>query len=128
MAASGSADGQVAEADAQLRRLREALTDGTGPTRYFQSVLASRIDAYTPEHCSVSVWSVGVLSRVGAAQPQAGWSISTFELVWERDDWKIWHESITPGPAPDLDASAVPASASDLDAALLGFTPWSLGK
>jgi hypothetical protein len=128
MAASGSAEAQVTEADEKLRRLRDTLTDGTGPTRYLQAVLASRADAFTPERARVSVWSVGVLSRIGVAQPQAGWSISTFELVWERADWRIWSERITPGPAPDLNASVVPASASQLEQALLGFTPWRSGQ
>lgn len=128
MAANGSADAQVAEADEQLRRLRETLADGTGPTRYLQAVLASRVDAFTSERARVSVWSVGVLSRTGVAQPQAGWSISTFELVWERSDWRIWSETTTPGPAPELNASVVPASAAQLDQALLGFTPWTAGQ
>ncbi len=63
MAASGSADAQVTEADEQLRHLRETLADGTGPTRYLQAVIASRVDAFTPERARVSVWSVGVLFR-----------------------------------------------------------------
>ena len=128
MAASGSADAQVTEADEQLRRLRETLADGTGPTRYMQAVLASRVDAFTPERARVSVWSVGVLSRIGVAQPQAGWTISTFELVWERADWRIWSETIAPGPAPDLNASVVAASAAQLEQALLGFKPWRSGQ
>ena len=124
MAANGSADAQVAEAEEQLRHLRETLADGTGPTRYLQAVLASRVDAFTPERARVSLWSVGVLSRTGVAQPQAGWNISTFELVWERDDWKTWSETISPGPAPALNAAVAPASADQIDQALLGFTPW----
>ena len=128
IAASGSGDAQVAEAEEQLRRLRETLAAGSGPTRYLQAVLASRVDAFEPERARVSIWSVGVLSRAGVAQPQAGWSISTFELVWERGDWKIWSETISPGPAPELNASAVPATAAQLEQALLGFTPWKAGQ
>lgn len=128
MAASGSADPQIDEAEQQLRDLREVLTDGAGPTRYLQAVLASRVDAFTAERARVAVWSVGVLSRAGIAQPQAGWSIATFELVWERDDWKIWSQTITPGPAPSLNAAVEPASAEQLEQALLDFTPWSSGQ
>lgn len=122
--ASASADAQVADTDQQLRRLREVLAEGTGPIRYLQAVLATRVDAYTPERARISVWNVGVLSRSGAAQPQAGWNVSTFELVWERGDWRIWSETITPGPAPALNAGAAPASHEQLDRALNGFTPW----
>lgn len=125
MAASGSADSQVTEAQEQLRLLRERLAGGTAQIRYIQSILASRVDAFTLERARVSVWSVGVLSRTGVAQPQAGWTTSTLELVWERDDWRIWDNTITPGPTPALNASALPSSAEQLDQALVGFTPWN---
>jgi hypothetical protein len=125
MAASGSADAQVTEAQEQLRLLRERLAGGTAPIRYVQSILASRVDGFTPSRARVSVWSVGVLSRTGVAQPQAGWTTSTFELVWERDDWRIWDNTIAPGPTPALNASALPSSAEQLDQALVGFTPWN---
>lgn len=125
MAASGSADAQVTEAQEQLRQIRERLAGGTAPIRYVQSILASGVDAFTPQRARVSVWSVGVLSRTGVAQPQAGWTTSTFELVWERDDWRIWDNTITPGPTPALNASALPSSAEQLDQALVGFTPWN---
>jgi len=125
MAAIGSADSQVAEAQEQLRLLRERLAGGTTPIRYLQSIVAARVDAFTPDRARVSVWSVGVLSRTGVAQPQAGWTTSTFELVWERDDWRIWDNTITPGPTPALNASALPSSAEQLDQALVGFSPWN---
>lgn len=124
MAASGSADAQVTELQGRLADIRELLAGGTGPTRYLQVVLATRIDGFTPERARVSVWSVGVLSRDGAAPPQAGWTISAFELVWERGDWKVWSETVTAGPTPELNAGAPPATARELDTALHGFSPW----
>ena len=124
MAATGSADAQIKDAEQQLRAVREVLAAGTGATRYLQAALASRVDAFTPERARVSVWSVGVLSRTGVAQPQAAWTTSIFELVWDRDDWKIWNETITAGPAPQLNAGAKPTTAEQLDLALNGFTPW----
>ena len=128
MAASGSADAQAADAEEQLRQLRDVLDDGTGPVRYVQAVLATRLEAYSAERARVSVWNVGVLSRIGAAQPQAGWTTSTFELVWERGDWRIWSETIAPGPAPDLNAGAAPATSAELEQALSGFLPWRWGS
>ena len=124
MSASASADMQVATTEQQLDRLRAVLAPGSGPTRYLQAVLATRIDAFTPDRARVSVWNVGVLSRAGVAAPQAGWTTSVFELVWERDDWKVWSETITPGPAPALNAGAAPATSEQLESALNGFTPW----
>jgi hypothetical protein len=128
MAATASADRQVIDAEQRLQTLRDVLDDGTGPIHYLQAVLATRVDAYTPERARVSVWSVGVLSRAKIASPQAGWNISTFELVWERDDWKVWSETITAGPAPILNAATAPASSEELEDALRGFVSWSVGS
>ena len=61
---------------------------------------------------------------MGVAAPQAGWTTSTFDLVWERGDWKVWAESIAPGPAPALNGGVAPATSVELDAKLDGFTPW----
>ena len=128
ISASGSADAQVADAERELEQLRALLASGTGPTRYFQAVLATRVDAFAPERARVSVWSVGVLSRAGVANPQAGWDVSTFDLVWERADWKIWSETITPGPAPTLNTAAAPATSEQLDQALIGFAAWTSSR
>src|SRR5439155_5210111 len=100
MSSTGSADVQVSTTEQQLDELRRVLAPGTGPTRYLQAVIATRVDAYAPDRARVSVWNVGVLSRIDVAAPQAGWSTSVFELVWEHGDWKVWSETITPGPAP----------------------------
>jgi hypothetical protein len=124
MSAAGSADTQVSTAEDQLDRVRQVLAAGTGPTNYQQAVLATRVDAFTPDRARVSVWHVGVLSRAGVAAPQAGWNTSVFDLVWEQSDWKVWGETITPGPAPALNASATPATSDQLNAALNGYTPW----
>ena len=106
-------------------QVRETLADGSGPMRYEQAVLATRLDAFDNDRARVSVWSVGVLSRLGVAAPQAGWTTSVFELVWERGDWKVWSESEAPGPAPELNKGAVPATSAEYDAALHNFQPWS---
>jgi hypothetical protein len=124
MSSTGSADVQVSTTEQQLDELRRVLAPGTGSTRYLQAVVATRVDAFEPDRARVSVWNVGVLSRVGVAPPQAGWSTSVFELVWEHGDWKVWSETITPGPAPALNAGAAPATSEQLEAALDGFTPW----
>lgn len=122
MAASATAGAQVAEMLARLAAVRETLAPGTGPTVFRQSPISWRVDGFAPERARVAIWSVGVLSREGIAPPQAGWTTSTFDLVWERGDWRIWAETVTPGPAPLLDDSATPATSGKFAAALRGFT------
>ncbi len=121
MAAQGAAEGQLRELSGRLVVLRRRLQAATGPVTYRQAALATRLDAYSPTWARVSVWHVGVLSAAGVAPPQAGWAISSFELVWEDGDWKVWSESVTPGPAPVLNDDVAPASAEQLEAALSGF-------
>ena len=122
IAAASTADRQVADTLAKLKSARAQLIGGTGETVYRQAAVAWRIGSFTPERASVAVWNVGVLTRDGVAPPQAGWAVSAFELIWERDDWKVLDETITPGPAPILDNSAAPATAGQLVSALTGFT------
>ncbi|MGO9876134.1 MAG: hypothetical protein ACLPVY_20360 [Acidimicrobiia bacterium] len=124
MSSTATADMQVATAQQQLDQLRQVLAPGTGPTSYLQAVLATRVDTFAPSRAEVSVWNVGVLSRVGVAAPQAGWDTSAFELVWERSDWRVRSETISAGPAPALNAGVAPATAETLAADLNGFTPW----
>ena len=122
MSAADTADAQVTDVLAKLSAARAALSRGSGPIVYRQSVLAWRLEAFAPDRARVAIWNVGVLSRDGIAPPQASWAISTFDLVWERGDWRIWSEAISPGPAPILDDSTAPATSKQLDAALTGFT------
>lgn len=122
MTASATADAQVDELLGRLAALRQALAPGNGPIVYRQAALAWRVDGYTGDRARVAIWSLGVLSRDGVAPPQAGWAVSRFDLVWERGDWRVWAETVTPGPAPIPDDSAPPATSVRLAAALDGFT------
>ncbi|MGH9022849.1 MAG: hypothetical protein ACRDV9_07095 [Acidimicrobiia bacterium] len=65
-----------------------------------------------------------LVAQVRVAPPQAGWAVCVVELVWESGDWRLDHETATPGPAPTpmLDASATLATTKEFDAALAGFT------
>ncbi|MGZ4690863.1 MAG: hypothetical protein ACXWA9_19970 [Acidimicrobiia bacterium] len=124
MAADASANEQVNDLLGRLSDLRDRLAKGTGPARYLQAVLATRVDAFAPSRARVVVWTVGVLSRRDVASPQAGWTTSTFDLVWERADWKVWAEDVSSGPAPMLNSGASPATDAEFDTALRGFEPW----
>jgi len=126
MAAGATAATQVAQLLAGLDELRRTLGPGTGPITYRQAALAWRVEGFTPARARVAVWHVGVLSRQQVAPPQAGWATSTFDLVWERGDWRVWSETTTPGPVPIADDSAPPATSTELAAALDGFAPFAV--
>lgn len=121
MAAAETADRQVEEALARIASTRSALAAGEGPIHFRQASIAARLDGWSPQRARVAVWNVGVLSRQGVAPPQAGWAVSSFDLVWEHDDWKILSETIAPGPAPIPDSSAAPATSEQFAAALAEF-------
>lgn len=128
MAATGAAEAQLADTTARLDLARDALTGSDSPIDYHQAVLAVRVDSFTPQRSRVAVWNVGVLSRDGVAPPQAGWAVSTFDLVWEQSDWKIWAESIVPGPAAITNNAVTPASSPELRARLAGFTDYEAAR
>ena len=121
MAAASSSAALLSETVSRLESARAALAGSEAPIDYHQAILSVRLDDFGSDHARVSVWSVGVLSREGVASPQAGWSISTFDLVWERDDWKVLAESIVPGPAPIMNAAVSPATSAQLRQRLAGF-------
>jgi hypothetical protein len=121
MAATATADEQVRSTTARLRQLRERLAAGSGPISLIQGVIASRLDSYSRTRARVALWNVSVTARADVASPQATWAISTLDLVWERDGWRLSHEAVQPGPAPLLDDSAAPATATQLQTSLSGF-------
>ena len=112
----------------QLVELREQLSAGQGPTRYRQSVIATRVDQSSAIETTVSVWWVGVLSRDGAATPQAQWSTSSVSLILEDGDWKVTAQSTESGPTPDHSSDSEPISNSGFEQRLAGFVDWEAAR
>lgn len=121
-----TADSQVVEVRQQLDLVRRSLAGGSGPIHYLQAPLAVRVEGSGPERARVSVWTVGVLWRRGAAAPQAGWLTTTVDLVWETGEWKVWAESTASGPTPFPNADP-PVAVAELDRLLASFEPWFAG-
>lgn len=121
IAADASASTLDNDALAALDAARTPLTAGTGATWWAVRPLAIKLDAYSPQRARLSVWLMRILSRQGVVMPQSSWVTETVELVWERDDWRLWSDTSQPGPTPVLDGSDMPASAAELDAELTGF-------
>jgi len=109
---------------AAFTQLRDALARGSGPAQLRVGVIATRIDAFAPDRARVRLWRVAVLSRDGMTNPGEQWATVTYDLVWEDHDWKIWSESIVPGPAPSP-TDAQLATPQELDTSLSGFRPFS---
>ena len=122
IAASAAADGFVADQAAQLAELDGAAQRGTGPLTWMVAVLATRMDAYTPERARVSLWRVGILSVDGMTSPLAEWTTVDYELVWEAGDWRIWSETQVPGPTPLGDPNQTLTSPSQWRAELNGYS------
>lgn len=128
MWSASSAEIAVSDTVDQLVELREQLAAGQGPTRYRQSVIATRVDQSSAIETTVSVWWVGVLSRDGAATPQAQWSTSSVSLILEDGDWKVTSQSTESGPTPDHSSDSEPISNSGFEQRLAGFVDWEAGR
>ena len=125
-AAAATAPEQITALTDDMAALRQTLDKGSGRTRYVKAVLATRLTDYTDERATVRVWNVGVFWRHGAADPQADWTTSTFQLLWEDDTWKVLTETTESGPAPAPNGGTPPVAAAELDRLLTGFETWGM--
>lgn len=124
MATGDASEAILADTRARLAAARAALAGSDTSIEYRQAALAVRVDAFSQERARVAVWNIGILSREGVAPPQAGWAISTFDLAWERNDWKVASEAIEPGPAPVTNAAVAPATSAEVRRRLVGFAAY----
>jgi hypothetical protein len=123
--------------DAELLPLQRQLAGLPGSTVHRQSVLATKVDAYTdgPDEggsARVSVWvmlmlgqntSAGASDQAGQrGNPVASFGIIVVDLVWERDAWRLNGTSQRPGPTPLLVGE--PLSTDEFAAGLDGFADW----
>jgi hypothetical protein len=122
LASPAAASAYVAEQSEQLGELDGIAARGTGPLTWDVAVLATRLDAYTPNRALVTVWRVGILSITGLTAPLAEWTTDAYELVWQTGDWRIFSETQTPGPTPLGHPSEQPSTPEQLRLALAGFT------
>ena len=59
-----------------------------------------RIDSFTQDAASVSVWGTAVFIAPGRQASSDGWSTVTVELVWENADWRVSSRETADGPTP----------------------------
>ncbi len=125
IASSSAAEALVADVVAKLATLRRGYPGGA--TLYRIGVLASRVSPASADRVRVELWHVGVISPP-AAMPYEEWSTQRYELVWERDDWRVAGEASTPGPRPLPLPRGEPSGPGQLEAALAGFGPVGVAR
>lgn len=125
IAASSAAEALVADVVAKLGALREGYPGGA--TLFRIGVLASRVSPANADRVRVELWHVGVISPP-AAMPYEEWTTQRYELVWERDDWRVAGEASTPGPRPLPLPRGEPSGPGQLEAALAGFGPLGVAR
>ncbi len=109
--ASSARDGGQRHRPGRPRRTSGQLAAGRGPDPLpTERDRDTRVDQSSAIETTVSVWWVGVLSRDGAATPQAQWSTSSFSLILEDGDWKVTAQSTQSGTTTDLSSDSVSIS------------------
>ena len=122
LAAPTAADGFVAQQQRSLRELDGIAQRGQGPLTWDVSVLATRVDAWTPHRARIEIWRLGVLSIEGLTAPLAEYATVAYDLVWERGAWRVWSETENPGPDPSPLPESTPSSPAQWHDVLEGFT------
>jgi hypothetical protein len=79
--------------------------------------LGYRVDAYSPQQATVSIWSVGIVGSSTTRPPDASWSTTTIIVNWQQGDWRMSGYRTAAGPVPPDSASQVPSLPTDLFAA-----------
>lgn len=122
MASRASADGLVATLHADLTRLAAGYPGGN--TLVWVGPLAARESTVNASRAKVEVWFCRVVAPPGRPA-YAEWPLGRFDLVWERDAWRLDGLDEVPGPRP----AALPeetGAAPEIASALERFSPaWS---
>ena len=116
IASAGSLDGLVRAYEQAARQTRVRLGIGTSPAPIviLRAVpVGYRIDRFTPDAATVSLWRVGIVGSGATIEPQQSWRTETVSLLWEDGDWKVASFRSSPGPTPPL-AASVATSAGEL--------------
>jgi hypothetical protein len=63
-----------------------------------------RVETFSPDAATVSVWRVGIIGSGASVQPEQSWRTETVSVVWSAGGWKIGALASRPGPTPPLAA------------------------
>lgn len=118
MASEAGADELGAKVERDLEALSEA--GNRAAMTYWVAPLAMRVAERLAERATVEVWQVGALEIAGVRVTQH-WATVTYELVWERDAWRLDAERSSDGPQPQTLAGTSPESPSSFGVRIAGF-------
>jgi len=93
---------QTAAANTQLERgpLGAGLRRGA-PTVFQAGQLGYRVDSYSADAATVSIWNVALIGNATTVAPQVAWQTNTFQLRWA-GDWKLAGYRGEDGPTPAI--------------------------
>ena len=95
---------------ARLTRERLGIGGAAQPTVVFrESALGYRVDRFSADEATISIWTIGVAGSSAAAPPQQSWSTTEVRLRWARD-WKVEGLRSRSGPTPSLAGAVSPGS------------------
>lgn len=80
-----------------------------------------RLESFSPEEATVSVWYVGVVGSGATVQPQQSWRTQVVDLVWEAGSWRVNSFASSAGPTPPLASGEVAQEPGDLFTAIPSF-------
>lgn len=110
-----------AEASAQTRAKLGADT-APKPVIVLRSVpVGYRVERFSPDEATVSVWYVGIVGSGATVPPQQSWRTQVVSLVWEAGAWKVSSFASSPGPTPPLTSGEVAQEPGDLFSAIPRF-------
>lgn len=80
-----------------------------------------RVERFSPDEATVSIWYVGIVGSGATVYPQQSWRTQLVELVWEAGAWKVSSFASSPGPTPPLPSNENAAEPGELFAAIPRF-------
>jgi hypothetical protein len=80
-----------------------------------------RVEHFSPDEATISVWYVGIVGSGATVQPQQSWRTQLVELVWQSGTWKVRSFASSQGPTPPLSSSDALDEPGDLFATIPSF-------
>ena len=106
-------------------RSRLGLDSVPAPIVFVRAIpVGYRVDAFSKQAATVSVWRLGIVGSGATVAPQQSWRTEIVSLVWEHAGWKVAAFASEAGPTPPLGATA-PSTATDLFASVPRFKEFS---